>query len=153
MRTRTTLGLAAAVPCAALVTAVGIGRGGDGRVASSLTAPPNGPYVALGDSCTAAPKTNQAQLSAVSTATRLVTPGIGGNDIRFSSLITTCVQAGVRYQLGEAHRGPGARRHRRHRSEDRGGGRPAGVPRDVERRAPEETSGASAAWHRPCSAS
>jgi len=152
MRTRTRLGLAAALSCAALVTAVGIGRGGDGGGAS-LIAPPNGPYVALGDSYTAAPKvpgqsgrpagcersdhdypalvarelglkqaefrdlscsgatmadlsaaqsthqgTNPAQLSAVSTATRLVTLGIGGNDIDFSSMITTCVQAATRYR-------------------------------------------------------
>lgn len=42
---------------------------------------------------------NPAQLSAVTTATRLVTIGIGGNDIGFGSLITTCVKDGVRYQV------------------------------------------------------
>ncbi|MGW1713881.1 SGNH/GDSL hydrolase family protein [Streptomyces sp. NPDC002156] len=41
--------------------------------------------------------TNPAQLSALSADTRLVTLGIGGNDIGFSSLITTCVKAGVVY--------------------------------------------------------
>ncbi|MES5820668.1 SGNH/GDSL hydrolase family protein [Streptomyces sp. RG80] len=39
--------------------------------------------------------TNPAQLSALGTATRLVTLGIGGNDIGFSSMLTTCVTAGV----------------------------------------------------------
>ena len=42
---------------------------------------------------------NPAQLSAVSGATRLVTLGIGGNDIGFSSMIGKCVQAGFGYQL------------------------------------------------------
>ncbi|NUP44838.1 MAG: hypothetical protein HOY76_49375 [Streptomyces sp.] len=35
----------------------------------------------------------------MSGTTRLVTLGIGGNAIGFSSLITACVQAGLRYQL------------------------------------------------------
>jgi lysophospholipase L1-like esterase len=42
---------------------------------------------------------NPAQLSAVTGATRLVTLGIGGNDIGFESLITTCVKSGVAYRL------------------------------------------------------
>ncbi|MFF4508024.1 SGNH/GDSL hydrolase family protein [Streptomyces sp. NPDC001401] len=204
MRTRTRLGLAAAVSCAALVTAVGIGRGGHGGVASPLFKPPNGPYVALGDSYTAAPKvpgqsgkpagcersdrnypalvarelglkeaefrdmscsgattadlfaaqstdqgTNPAQLSAVSTATRLVTLGIGGNDIGFSSLITTCVQAGVRYQLEnrigdpEPDKAPCKQRYVSGGTDDlaakieAAGGRLAGVLHDIERRAPK----------------
>ncbi|WP_232838512.1 SGNH/GDSL hydrolase family protein [Streptomyces geranii] len=40
---------------------------------------------------------NRAQLSALSTRTSLVTLGIGGNDIGFSSLIKQCVKAGVLY--------------------------------------------------------
>ncbi|MFE4416474.1 hypothetical protein [Streptomyces sp. NPDC056821] len=55
MRLRTTLGAAVVVSCAALVAAVGLGRGGDGKLASLLT-PPKGPYVAIGDSYTAGPK-------------------------------------------------------------------------------------------------
>jgi lysophospholipase L1-like esterase len=43
--------------------------------------------------------TNPAQLSALSAGTRLVTLGIGGNDIGFASLVTTCVKAGVFYDL------------------------------------------------------
>ncbi|WP_217555535.1 SGNH/GDSL hydrolase family protein [Streptomyces sp. GbtcB6] len=42
---------------------------------------------------------NPAQLSAVNRATRLVTLGIGGNDIGFGALITTCVKSGVAYRL------------------------------------------------------
>ncbi|MEU6192295.1 SGNH/GDSL hydrolase family protein [Streptomyces sp. NPDC047061] len=154
MKTRTSLGLAAVASCAALVTAVGIGRDGDGKSARSDSKPSNGPYVALGDSYTAGPKipaqngrpagcdrssrnypalvagelglkphefrdmscsgaitddlfapqstgngVNPAQLSAVSDATQLITLGIGGNDIGFSSMITTCVKVGVRYQI------------------------------------------------------
>ena len=40
---------------------------------------------------------NRAQLSALSDETRLVTIGIGGNDIGFSSLIKQCVKSGVLY--------------------------------------------------------
>jgi hypothetical protein len=40
---------------------------------------------------------NPAQLSALSATTRLVTVGIGGNDIGFSTLIGKCVAAGVFY--------------------------------------------------------
>ncbi|MFI1355169.1 SGNH/GDSL hydrolase family protein [Streptomyces sp. NPDC020898] len=44
---------------------------------------------------------NRAQLSALSAATRLVTIGIGGNDIGFSSLIKQCVKSGVlHYAMG-----------------------------------------------------
>lgn len=43
--------------------------------------------------------TNPAQLSALSAGTRLVTLGIGGNDIGFASLVTTCVKAGVFYDM------------------------------------------------------
>ncbi|MFC1437712.1 SGNH/GDSL hydrolase family protein [Streptacidiphilus sp. N1-10] len=41
--------------------------------------------------------TNPAQFSALTSDTRLVTLGIGGNDIGFSSLITRCVETGVLY--------------------------------------------------------
>ena len=41
--------------------------------------------------------TNPAQFSALTSGTRLVTLGIGGNDIGFSSLITRCVETGVLY--------------------------------------------------------
>ncbi|WP_405876140.1 MULTISPECIES: SGNH/GDSL hydrolase family protein [unclassified Streptomyces] len=41
--------------------------------------------------------TNSAQLSALSARTRLVTLGIGGNDIGFSSMIKRCVEQGVIY--------------------------------------------------------
>lgn len=41
--------------------------------------------------------TNAAQLSALSAGTRLVTLGIGGNDIGFSSMIKQCVEQGVLY--------------------------------------------------------
>ena len=42
---------------------------------------------------------NPAQLSAVSAATHLITLGIGGNDIGFSSMISKCIKAGFGYQL------------------------------------------------------
>jgi lysophospholipase L1-like esterase len=41
--------------------------------------------------------TNPAQFTALTSDTRLVTLGIGGNDIGFSSLITRCVETGVMY--------------------------------------------------------
>ncbi|MEU9272629.1 SGNH/GDSL hydrolase family protein [Streptomyces sp. NPDC048251] len=41
--------------------------------------------------------TNPAQFSALSAATGLVTIGIGGNDMGFSSMITKCVTAGALY--------------------------------------------------------
>ncbi|MFF4351434.1 SGNH/GDSL hydrolase family protein [Streptomyces sp. NPDC001530] len=40
---------------------------------------------------------NPAQLSALSASTRLVTIGIGGNDIGFSSLVKNCVKQGALY--------------------------------------------------------
>ncbi|MGW1625341.1 SGNH/GDSL hydrolase family protein [Streptomyces sp. NPDC002172] len=54
----------------------------------------------------AAPQTtddgvNPAQLSALTASTRLVTLGIGGNDIGFGPLLTTCVKFGVAYRLAE----------------------------------------------------
>lgn len=42
--------------------------------------------------------TNPAQLSALSTRTRLVTLGIGGNDIGFGSTVTRCVTMGSLYR-------------------------------------------------------
>ncbi|MBW8792986.1 MAG: SGNH/GDSL hydrolase family protein [Streptomyces sp.] len=42
---------------------------------------------------------NPAQLSALTASTRLVTLGIGGNDIGFGPLLTTCVAYGVTYRL------------------------------------------------------
>ncbi|MET7694064.1 SGNH/GDSL hydrolase family protein [Streptomyces canus] len=45
--------------------------------------------------------TNPAQLSALSTKTRLVTIGIGGNDIGFSSMITKCVTTGALYKAAD----------------------------------------------------
>ncbi|MGW2610141.1 SGNH/GDSL hydrolase family protein [Streptomyces mirabilis] len=42
--------------------------------------------------------TNPAQLSALSTRTRLVTLGIGGNDIGFGSTVTQCVTMGALYR-------------------------------------------------------
>ena len=43
--------------------------------------------------------TNSPQLRALSSTTRLVTIGIGGNDIGFSSMIKRCVGMGALYQL------------------------------------------------------
>ncbi|WP_234469075.1 SGNH/GDSL hydrolase family protein [Streptomyces sp. MBT62] len=43
--------------------------------------------------------TNPPQLRALSSDTRLVTVGIGGNDIGFSSMIKRCVAMGALYQL------------------------------------------------------
>ncbi|MGW1027456.1 SGNH/GDSL hydrolase family protein [Streptomyces sp. NPDC002577] len=42
---------------------------------------------------------NPAQLSALSAGTRLVTIGIGGNDIGFASLVRQCVTAGAIYHV------------------------------------------------------
>ncbi len=42
--------------------------------------------------------TNSAQFSALSTRTRLVTLGIGGNDIGFGSTVTKCVTMGATYR-------------------------------------------------------
>lgn len=148
MKTSVRAGLAGVLACGVIGAAIGIGRGGD----DAGSAPPKGPYVALGDSYTAGPKipdqggkpagcdrsdhnypalvaaglgldgadfrdvscsgatlgdlsaaqstddgTNPAQLSALSARTRLVTLGIGGNDIGFSSMIKQCVKAGMFY--------------------------------------------------------
>ncbi|MFJ6214668.1 SGNH/GDSL hydrolase family protein [Streptomyces sp. NPDC092296] len=43
---------------------------------------------------------NPAQLSALTARTRLVTLGIGGNDVGFTSVLTRCVQDGVLLSLG-----------------------------------------------------
>jgi len=43
--------------------------------------------------------TNPSQLSAISRSTRLVTLGIGGNDIGFSDMITRCVAMGTAYKV------------------------------------------------------
>ena len=45
--------------------------------------------------------TNPAQLSALSATTSLVTLGIGGNDIGFSSMITKCVTTGTLFKLAD----------------------------------------------------
>lgn len=45
--------------------------------------------------------TNPAQLSALSATTKLVTLGIGGNDIGFSSMITKCVGTGVLFKMAD----------------------------------------------------
>ncbi|MER7689792.1 SGNH/GDSL hydrolase family protein [Streptomyces sp. NPDC097610] len=45
--------------------------------------------------------TNPAQLSALSATTRLVTLGVGGNDIGFSSMITKCVTTGVLFKMAD----------------------------------------------------
>ncbi|MBE8471873.1 SGNH/GDSL hydrolase family protein [Streptomyces justiciae] len=204
MRTRLGIGLATALSCAALVTVVGVARDGDGSAAASLSGPPRGPYVALGDSYTAGPDipgrrakpagcdrsdrnypalvaaelgleraefrdmscsgattgdlfkaqdtdsgTNPAQLSAVSAGTRLVTVGIGGNDIGFGELITGCVKAGVRYRLESRigdlapDRAPCRAQHTSGDTDEIGtriaatGGRVADVLADIRRRAPE----------------
>jgi lysophospholipase L1-like esterase len=43
--------------------------------------------------------TNPPQLRAISSTTRLITIGIGGNDIGFSSMIKRCVAMGALYQM------------------------------------------------------
>jgi hypothetical protein len=45
--------------------------------------------------------TNPPQLSALSATTKLVTLGVGGTDIGFSSMITTCVTAGVLFEMAD----------------------------------------------------
>ncbi|MFG2350377.1 SGNH/GDSL hydrolase family protein [Streptomyces phaeochromogenes] len=45
--------------------------------------------------------TNPAQLSALAATTGLVTLGIGGNDIGFSSMITKCVATGTLFKLAD----------------------------------------------------
>ncbi|WP_055586522.1 SGNH/GDSL hydrolase family protein [Peterkaempfera griseoplana] len=44
--------------------------------------------------------TNPAQLDALSARTRLVTLGIGGNDVGFIQVLTRCVQQGMLHSLG-----------------------------------------------------
>ncbi|WP_326574397.1 SGNH/GDSL hydrolase family protein [Streptomyces sp. NBC_00481] len=160
MRTLLRAGLAGALACGVLVTAIGVGRDGDGG--GRAPAPPTGPYVALGDSYTAGPRipdqsgspagcersgrnypslvaaelkikasdfrdvsctgatiadlsapqstddgTNPAQFDALSGATRLVTLGIGGNDIGFASVIRRCVTSGVLYEVTGGRDGDG----------------------------------------------
>lgn len=57
---------------------------------------------------TTAHGTNPAQLSALSPRTRLVTVGIGGNDVGFIQVITRCVQQGVLHSLGLGDSGTAA---------------------------------------------
>ncbi|MET7898581.1 SGNH/GDSL hydrolase family protein [Streptomyces mirabilis] len=45
--------------------------------------------------------TNPAQLATLSASVRLITLGIGGNDIGFSSMITTCVTTGVLFKVAD----------------------------------------------------
>uniref|UniRef100_UPI000765B4D8 SGNH/GDSL hydrolase family protein n=1 Tax=Streptomyces scabiei TaxID=1930 RepID=UPI000765B4D8 len=51
--------------------------------------------------------TNHAQFDALSRATRLVTVGIGGNDIGFASVIRRCVTSGVLYEVTGGRDGDG----------------------------------------------
>ncbi|MEU9454109.1 SGNH/GDSL hydrolase family protein [Streptomyces sp. NPDC048277] len=92
---------------------------------------------------------NPAQFSALNTATRLVTLGIGGNDIGFGSLITTCVRSGVGYQLekriggGTADRAPCRSRYLSDGTDEveakikAAGGRLTGVLAGIRHRAPK----------------
>jgi lysophospholipase L1-like esterase len=89
---------------------------------------------------------NPAQLSALSSRTRLVTLGIGGNDIGFGSLVTTCVEAGARRMLADDTSGADAPCRERYVSgsgdevEDRirtAGERLSGALEEIARRAPE----------------
>ncbi|WP_377271537.1 SGNH/GDSL hydrolase family protein [Peterkaempfera sp. SMS 1(5)a] len=52
--------------------------------------------------------TNPAQLDALSARTRLVTLGIGGNDVGFIQVLTRCVQQGVLHSLGMSGSGSGS---------------------------------------------
>ncbi|MFE7842066.1 SGNH/GDSL hydrolase family protein [Streptomyces sp. NPDC057474] len=161
MRTSLRAGLAGALACGVLVTAMNVGRDGGGG-GGDASAPPTGPYIAPGDSYTAGPNipeqsgtpagcersgrnypalvaaelkikasdfrdvscagatiadlsapqstddgTNPAQFDALSGATRLVTVGIGGNDIGFASVIRRCVTSGVMYQVTGGQDGDG----------------------------------------------
>ena len=45
--------------------------------------------------------TNPAQLAALSITTRLITLGIGGNDIGFSSIIAKCVTTGLLFRMAD----------------------------------------------------
>jgi len=156
MKTSVQAGVAGLLACGTLLTVVLVARDGDGdsHTGVAYAAPSKGPYVALGDSYTAAPGvtdptgtpagcdrstgnypalvaaelgikasdfrdvscsgatttdltaaqktddgTNSPQLTALSSHTRLVTIGIGGNDIGFSSMIKRCVGMGALYRL------------------------------------------------------
>lgn len=160
MNTSLRAGLAGALACGVLVTAMSAGRDGGGG--GDASAPPTGPYVALGDSYTAGPGipdrsgtpagcersgrnypalvaarlkieasdfrdvsctgatiadlsapqptddgTNPAQFDALSRTTRLVTVGIGGNDIGFASVIRRSVTSGVLYEVTGGRDGDG----------------------------------------------
>ncbi|MFJ9894288.1 SGNH/GDSL hydrolase family protein [Streptomyces sp. NPDC091280] len=155
MKTSVQAGVAGLLACGTLLTVVLVSRdGGDNTTRTAGSATSNGPYVALGDSYTAAPGiteptgtpagcdrsagnypavvaaelglkgdkfrdvscsgattadltsaqdtdhgTNPPQLRALSSDTRLVTIGIGGNDIGFGKLLKRCVAMGALYQL------------------------------------------------------
>ncbi|MFE3037815.1 SGNH/GDSL hydrolase family protein [Streptomyces canus] len=92
--------------------------------------------------------TNPPQLSALSPKTRLVTLGIGGNDIGFGSMIRRCVTLGVAYQaLGSGKYIPEntpCERHYLNDGSDRvkreieaTGERLAGALTEINRRAPQ----------------
>ncbi|NNN35327.1 SGNH/GDSL hydrolase family protein [Streptomyces sp. S3(2020)] len=150
MRPNTRISLAGLLAGGALIAMAFVPLDDDGDTG---TAPPGGPYIALGDSYTAGPGipeekgspagcdrsdhnypalvadrlglkaadfrdvscsgatiadlgarqttdqgANPAQFSALSERTRLVTLGIGGNDIGFGSMIKRCVGAGMLYK-------------------------------------------------------
>ncbi|MDX3387970.1 SGNH/GDSL hydrolase family protein [Streptomyces niveiscabiei] len=155
MTTHLRLVLAGLIVASGTLTAAVAVTHDDGDVGTaSMTPSEKGPYVALGDSCTAGPKirgqtrdpagcdrsdrnypsyvvaglglkgtrfkdvscsgatlddltgrqstedgTNAAQLTALSEQTRLVTIGVGGNDIGFSSMIKRCVGMGALHEL------------------------------------------------------
>ena len=158
MKTSVQAGVAGLLACGTLLTVVLVTRDGDGtgdgHTGIAYSSPTKGPYVAIGDSYTAAPGvtdptgtpagcdrsagnypalvaaelglkdgdfrdvscsgatttdltaaqktddgTNSPQLSALSSATRLVTVGIGGNDVDFSSMIKRCVAMGALYEM------------------------------------------------------
>ena len=158
MKTSVQAGVAGLLACGTLLTVVLVARDGgddsDGHTGIAYSSPAKGPYVALGDSYTAAPGitdptgtpagcdrssgnypalvaaelglkgrnfrdvscsgatttdltdaqhtddgTNSPQLRAISSTTRLITIGIGGNDIGFSSMIKRCVAMGALYEM------------------------------------------------------
>ncbi len=92
--------------------------------------------------------TNPPQLAAISPKTRLVTLGIGGNDIGFGSMIRRCVTMGVAYQaLGSGKYIPEDTPCKRHyvdrgtdeveRKIENAGERLAGALTEINRRAPQ----------------
>ncbi|KND39481.1 SGNH/GDSL hydrolase family protein [Streptomyces acidiscabies] len=100
------------------------------------------------DDLTAAQNTedgsNAAQFSALNEETRLVTLGIGGNDIGFATTITECVKLGVRYQMGSllSSKGDSAPCREKYDAEvgrkiDALGGKLAGALAEVGRRSPD----------------